>query len=151
MFPQWYRTRSIPSGSWAVKAKLIEVTGKALDAVGYGSVVLPASSRVHFLKTWLPYIQMTKLLLDGKTKDDETSPQMDSDLCQNIESTIVSMVLALPSDDQADILAEWMTKAEQFRYPDLTEAFELWCYRSKTAKRRLVGGLNGAGNPTVSL
>uniref|UniRef100_A0A0A9D5S7 BTB domain-containing protein n=1 Tax=Arundo donax TaxID=35708 RepID=A0A0A9D5S7_ARUDO len=129
------------SGLWAVKTKLIEVTGKALDAVGYGSVVLPASSRVHFLKTWLPYIQMTKLLLDGKTKDG-TSPQMDSDLCQNIESAIVSMVLALPSDDQADILAEWMTKAEQFRYPDLTEAFEVWCYRSKTAKRRLVGGLN---------
>jgi hypothetical protein len=51
----------------AVRVKLTEVTGKALDAVGYGSVVLPASSRVHFLKTWLPYIQMTKFLLDGKT------------------------------------------------------------------------------------
>ncbi|XP_062227923.1 BTB/POZ domain-containing protein At3g05675-like [Phragmites australis] len=137
------------SGLWAVRAKLIEVTGKALDAVGYGSVVLPTPSRVHFLKTWLPYIQMTKLLLDGKTKD-EASLLMDSDLCQNIESAIVSMVLALPSDDQADILEEWMKKAEQFRYPDLTEAFEVWCYRSKTAKRRLVGGLNGAGNPTVS-
>jgi hypothetical protein len=51
----------------AVRVKLTDVTGKALDAVGYGSVVLPASSRVHFLKTWLPYIQMTKFLLDGKT------------------------------------------------------------------------------------
>ncbi|KAF8732723.1 hypothetical protein HU200_015058 [Digitaria exilis] len=138
------------SDLWAVKAKLIEVTGKALDAVGYGSVVLPSSSRVRFLKTWLPYIQMTKRLLDENSKD-ETSLQMDSDSCQNIESAIVSMVLALPSDDQADILSEWMKKAEQFRYPDLTEAFEVWCYRSKTAKRRLVGGLNGASNPTVSL
>ncbi|KAK3131490.1 hypothetical protein QOZ80_6AG0507130 [Eleusine coracana subsp. coracana] len=138
------------SGLFTVKAKLIEVTGKALDAVGYGSVVLPASSRVHFLKTWLPYIQMTKLLLDGKTEDD-SALLMDSDLCQSVESAIVAMVLALPSGDQADILAEWMNKAEQFRYPDLTEAFEVWCYRSKTAKRRVVGGLNGAGNPTVSL
>jgi len=138
------------SGLWAVKAKLIEVTGKALDAVGYGSVVLPSSSRVHILKTWLPYIQMTKRFLDENSKN-ETSLQMDSDLSQNIESAIVSIVLALPSDDQADILSEWMKQAEQFRYPDLTEAFEVWCYRSKTAKRRLVGGLNGGSNPTVSL
>lgn len=142
--------RKYSSGLWAVKAKLIEVTGKALDAVGYGTVVLPASARVHLLKTWLPYIQMTKHLLDENNKD-EMSLQMDSDTCQNIESAIVSMVLAFPSDDQADILSEWMKKAEQFRYPDLTEAFEVWCYRSKTAKRRLVGGLNGASNPTVSL
>jgi len=138
------------SGLWAVKAKLIEVTGKALDAVGYGSVVLPSSSRVHILKTWLPYIQMTKRFLDENSKN-ETSLQMDSDLSQNIESAIVSIVLALPSDDQADILSEWMKQAEQFRYPDLTEAFEVWCYRSKTAKRRLAGGLNGGSNPTVSL
>lgn len=138
------------SGLWAVKAKLIEITGKVLDAVGYGTVVVPASSRVHLLKTWLPYIQMTKRLLDENSKD-KTSLQMDSDTCQNIESSIVSMVLALPSDDQADILSEWMKNAEQFRYPDLTEAFEVWCYRSKTAKRRLVGGLNGSSNPTVSL
>ncbi|KAJ1257769.1 hypothetical protein BS78_10G021800 [Paspalum vaginatum] len=138
------------SGLWTVKAKLIEVTGKALDAVGYGTVVLPPSSRVRLLKTWLPYIQTTKRLLDENTKD-ETSLQMDSDMFQNIESAIVSMVLAFPSDDQADILSEWMKKAEQFRYPDLTEAFEVWCYRTKTAKRRLVDGLNGASNPTVSL
>ncbi|KAF0902371.1 hypothetical protein E2562_016215 [Oryza meyeriana var. granulata] len=138
------------SGLWLVKAKLIEVTGKALDAVGYGSVVIPASSRVHFLQMWLPFMQTTKRLLDEKFKD-ETIPQMDADLFQNIESAIVSLVLALPSGDQADILADWMKNAEQFRYPDLTEAFEVWCYRSKTAKRRLVGGLNGSGNPTVTL
>lgn len=139
------------SGLWAVKAKLIEVTGKALDAVGYGTVVLPAPSRFHLLKTWLPYIQTIKRSLDGNSKG-EMSLQMDSDMWQNVESAIVSMVLALPSDDQADILSEWMKNAEQFRYPDLTEAFEVWCYRSKTAKRRLVGGLNGSSssNPTVS-
>jgi hypothetical protein len=26
---------------------------------------------------------------------------------------------------------------ENIRYPDLTEAFEVWCYRSKVARRRL--------------
>jgi hypothetical protein len=118
------------SGLLAVRAKLIEVTIKALDAVGYGSVVLPTSSRVHFLKTWLPHIQMTKLLLDGKT-DGGSALLLGSDLSQNVESAIVTMVLALPSADQADILTEWMEKAEKFRYPDLTEAFEVWCYRSE--------------------
>jgi hypothetical protein len=82
-------------------------------------------------------------------RHDESTLLMDSDLCQNVESAIVAMVLALPSADQADILTEWM-KAEQFRYPDLTEAFEVWCYRSKTAKRRLVRGLNGTDNPSGS-
>lgn len=139
------------SGLWAVKAKLIEVTGKALDAVGYGSVIIPSTSRVHLLKTWIPYIRTTKHLLDGKTED-EAFPQMDADFCQNIESAMVSMVLALPSSDQSDILSEWMMNADQFRYPDLTEAFEMWCYRSKTAIRRLKGGgLNKARNPTISL
>ncbi|CAM0912544.1 unnamed protein product [Alopecurus aequalis] len=137
------------SGLWAVKVKLIEVTGKALDAVGYGSVILPPTSRARLLKAWLPYIRVTKRLLDGKTKD-EAFPQMDADLCQNIESAIVSMILALPSGDQSDILSEWMLKADHFRYPDLTEAFEMWCYRSKTAIRRLKDKINNGGN-SISL
>lgn len=134
------------SGMWAVKRKLMEVTGKALDAVGYGSVILPSTSRAHLVKAWLPYLRTTKRLLDAKTKD-EAFPQMDADLCQNIESAIVSLILALPSGDQSDILSDWMQKADQFRYPDLTEAFEMWCYRSKTAIRRLNGAIDKAGNP----
>jgi hypothetical protein len=134
------------SGMWAVKVKLIEVTGKALDAVGYGSVILPSTSRAHLLKTWLPYIRMTKRWLDGKAKD-EAFPQMDADLCQNIESAMVSMILALPSGDQSDILSEWMLNADQFRYPDLTEAFEMWCYRSKTAIRRLKARIDNGDKP----
>ncbi|KAK1603875.1 hypothetical protein QYE76_027548 [Lolium multiflorum] len=134
------------SGLWAVKIKLIEVTGKALDAVGYGSVILPSTSRARLLKAWLPYIRMIKCCLDdGKTKD-EAFPQMDADLCQNIESAMVSMILALPSGDQSEILSEWMLKADQFRYPDLTEAFEMWCYRSKTAVRRLKPRTDNGGN-----
>ncbi|KAG2316124.1 hypothetical protein Bca4012_003706 [Brassica carinata] len=42
---------------------------------------------------------------------------------------------ALPIFDQAEILNEWLSKNGV--YPDLTEAFEVWCYRSKVAKRRL--------------
>ncbi|WOL15446.1 BTB/POZ domain-containing protein [Canna indica] len=140
------------SSLWSVKAKLIEMTGKALDAIGYGSVVLPAPFRLHFLKTWLPYIRKLKPLLDAKSLEDESFPyKMDNDLCQNIEGAITSLVLALPSNDQADILADWMKKIEQLNYPDLTEAFEVWCYRTKTAKRRVMVGLKEAGNPTAKL
>ncbi|XP_013679637.1 GDSL esterase/lipase At1g28590-like [Brassica napus] len=42
---------------------------------------------------------------------------------------------ALPIFNQAEILNEWLSKNGV--YPDLTEAFEVWCYRSKVAKRRL--------------
>ncbi|XP_073012511.1 BTB/POZ domain-containing protein At3g05675-like [Typha latifolia] len=137
---------------WAVKAKLIEVTGKALEAIGYGSVILPAPSRIQFLKTWLPYIRKMKPLLDSKNAEDEMfSYKMDGDLCQNIEGAIVSLVLALPSSDQADVLADWINRSEQLNYPDLSEAFDVWSYRTKTAKRRLMVGLNGVGNQSVRL
>lgn len=140
------------SSLWPVKFKLIELTGKALDSVGYGSVVLPAPSRVNFLKLWLPYLRKMKPLLDSKALEDETFPfKMDSDLCENTEGAITSLVLPLPSSDQAEILADWMKMTEQLTYPDLSEAFEVWCYRTKTAKRRLMVGLNGVGNPAVTL
>ncbi|XP_039142038.1 BTB/POZ domain-containing protein At3g05675-like [Dioscorea cayenensis subsp. rotundata] len=140
------------SGLWAVKAKLIELAGKAFDAVGYGSVVLPAPSRLHFLKTWLPYMRKMKPILDSQSEGDDSFPhKMDTDQCQNIEGAIISLVLALPSNDQAEILGDWMKMAEKVKFPDLSEAFEVWCYRTKTAKRRLMVGLNGVGNPTVTL
>ncbi|XP_058085053.1 BTB/POZ domain-containing protein At3g05675-like [Magnolia sinica] len=143
--------KKLSSGIWAVKVKLIEVTAKVLDAVGYGNVVLPAPSRVQLLKIWLPYIRTMKPLLDSKCTEDEAFPyKMDADLCQGIEGAIISLVLALPSNDQADILTDWM-EAEQVRYPDLSEAFEVWCYRTKAAKRRLEVGFNEVGNATVSL
>ena len=34
--------------------------------------------------------------------------------------------------------------------PDLSEAFEVWCYRTKSAKRRLVEGLDGHGDGAAS-
>lgn len=143
--------KKFSSSMWAVKLKLIEVTGKVLEAVGYGNVILSAPSRVQLLKIWLPYIRMMKPLLDSKFSDDEIFPyKMDTDLCQSVEGAIISLLLALPSNDQADILADWM-QTDQVRYPDLSEAFEVWCYRTKAAKRRLVVGFNEVGNPTVSL
>ncbi|PIA48872.1 hypothetical protein AQUCO_01300045v1 [Aquilegia coerulea] len=136
---------------WGVKMKLIEVTGKVLEAVGYGNVILPAPIRVQLLKIWLPFIRKMKPLLDSKGTEEINFPfKMDDDLCQSIEGAIISLVLALPSNDQADILSEWM-QTEELRYPDLSEAFEVWCYRTKSAKRRLVVGFDSAGNATVSL
>ncbi|KAL9434645.1 hypothetical protein AB3S75_025167 [Citrus x aurantiifolia] len=76
---------------------------------------------------------------------------MDEELCENIEAAIVQLILALPSNHQADILADWL-KTEQVKYPDLSEAFEVWCYRTKSAKRRLLeGSLDRVGNTTLSL
>lgn len=130
-------------GLWAVKGKLIEVAGKTLEAIGYGNVVLPAANRAQFLKTWLPYMRKMKDLLDSKASDNEVFPyKIDSDICQSIEGAIVSLVLALPSNDQADILGDWMKGTDQLKFPDLSEAFEVWCYRTKTAKRRLSVGFN---------
>ncbi|CAI9093378.1 OLC1v1028873C4 [Oldenlandia corymbosa var. corymbosa] len=143
---------------WGMKVKLIELTAKVLEAVGYGNVILPAECRVHLLKMWLPYIRKMKPLLDSMGQKETKFPhKMDEELCQNIEGAIVSLILALPSNDQADILADWMVinnSAEQVTYPDLSEAFEVWCYRTKSAKRRLVegGSLDQVGNNnTVSL
>jgi hypothetical protein len=65
-----------------------------------------------------------------------------------LRSTFVSMVLALPSEDQAEILTEWLGN-EHIRYPDFTEAIEVWCYRSKVANRRLEDTLGSHGKATL--
>ncbi|KAJ4953616.1 hypothetical protein NE237_030448 [Protea cynaroides] len=146
-----FQHNKFDSTMWGAKLKLIEVAGKVLDAVGYGNVIFPAPARVQLLKVWLPYIRKMKPLLDLKGGEDVGfTYKMDDDLCQNIEGAIIALLLALPANDQADILADWM-QTEQVRYPDLSEAFEVWCYRTKSAKRRLVVGFNEIGNATISL
>lgn len=128
------------SSMWGSKVKLIQVTSKVLDAVGYGNVILPAPRRVKLLKTWFPFVRKVKPILDSMiTEDAEFGHKMEEDMWQSVEGAMVSLVSALPSNDQAEILAEWMNGAEQLRYPDLSEVFEVWCFRSKSAKRRLVG------------
>lgn len=144
--------KKLDSGLWGFKVKLIEVTSKVLEAVGYGNVIVPSTIRVALLKTWLPYIRKMKPLLDSiSTTDTEFPHKMDENLCQNIEGAMVSLILALPSNDQADILLEWMNTEQGKKYPDLSEAFEVWCYRTKSARRRLVEGIEPVGKTTVSL
>lgn len=136
---------------WGLKVKVIEVTARALEAVGYGNVILSPTTRVHLLRTWLPYIRKMKPLLDLKSDEDSNFVhKMDEDLSQSIEGAIISLILALPSKDQADILEEWM-RTEHVKYPDLSEAFEIWCYRTKSANRRLVEGFKKVEhcNPTL--
>lgn len=121
-----------------IKLKVIEVTAKVLDAVGYGTLTLPTAKRLCLVKVWLPFVRVTKPLIDSTANKDEDTLalKVDGDLWQTLESTFVSIILALPSGDQAEILTEWLDN-EHMQYPDLTEAFEVWCYRSKVAKRRL--------------
>ncbi|KAJ9159726.1 hypothetical protein P3X46_025205 [Hevea brasiliensis] len=134
---------------WGLKLKMIELTAKVLEAVGYGNVILAPTYRVQLLSMWLPYIRKMKPLLDSKCNGDSSFPyKMDEYLCQSIEGAIVSLILALPSNDQADILADWMN-ADQVTYPDLSEAFEVWCYRTKSAKRRLVEDLDRVGSSSA--
>ncbi|ESR43298.1 hypothetical protein CICLE_v10011740mg [Citrus x clementina] len=121
-----------------IKLKVIEVAAKVLEAIGYGTVILPTAKRLHLVKLWLPFARVTRPLIDSATTDDEGTMTFkpDGELWQSLESTFVSMILALPSGDQAEILTEWLEN-QHIHYPDLTEAFEVWCFRSKVAKRRL--------------
>lgn len=132
-----------------IMSKVVEVTSKVLEAVGYGTVILPTTKRLHMVKVWLPFVRLVKPLMDTANADDELDAKLkiDSEFWQSLESTFVSLILTLPSGDQADILTEWLAD-KNIRYPDLTEAFEVWCYRSKVAKRRLanLGGRNGTSN-----
>ncbi|CAM8947415.1 unnamed protein product [Rhodiola kirilowii] len=137
-------------GLWGLKLKIMEITSKILDAVGYGNVAIPSPCRVQILTTWLAYIRKMKPLLDSMADArNDFAYKMDEDLCQNIEGAITSMLLALPSNNQADILADWMANTDQLSYPDLSEAFEIWCYRTKSAKRRLLEGVNNAADASI--
>ncbi|XP_068307874.1 BTB/POZ domain-containing protein At3g05675-like isoform X2 [Pyrus communis] len=120
------------------KLRVVEVAAKILEAIGYGTVILPTAKRLHMVKVWLPFVRVAKPLIDSATTtgDDAPTLKMDSELWQSLESTFVSIILALPSVEQAEILTEWLEN-EHIQYPDLTEAFEVWCYRSKVSKRRL--------------
>lgn len=124
--------------SLPIQVKVLEVAVKVLEAIGYGTVILPTAKRLQMVKVWLPFARLVKPSVDSVTSDDDSDMLLKSndELWQSLESAFVSMILTLPSTDQAEILTEWFEN-KQIRYPDLTEAFEVWCYRSKVAKRRL--------------
>ncbi|OVA07155.1 hypothetical protein BVC80_1289g76 [Macleaya cordata] len=119
-----------------IMVKVIEVGAKVLEAIAYGTVILLTEKRLHMVKLWLQFVRATKPLINSSSADEDSPLKMDNEIWQSLESALVSMVLALPSGDQAAILTEWLG-TEHIQYPDLTEAFEVWCYRSKVAKRRL--------------
>ncbi|XP_041997209.1 BTB/POZ domain-containing protein At3g05675-like [Salvia splendens] len=122
-----------------IQVKVLEIAVKVLEAIGYGTIILPTVKRLQMVKVWLPFVRLVKPSVDSLASDDDNDMLLKSndELWQSLESAFVSMILALPSSDQAEILTEWFEN-QQIRYPDLTEAFEVWCYRSKVAKRRLV-------------
>ncbi|KAH6832376.1 BTB/POZ domain-containing protein [Perilla frutescens var. hirtella] len=123
------------NSSPGMQVKVLEVTAKVLEAIGYGSVILPTKKRVEMVKVWLPFVRVVKCSVDSGDNDPVLKP--DGELWQSLESALVTMILTLPSAEQAEILREWLEN-KHIRYPDLTEAFEVWCYRSKVAKRRLM-------------
>ncbi|WOG98253.1 hypothetical protein DCAR_0417594 [Daucus carota subsp. sativus] len=136
------------SDTLEIKFKVIEVTSKVLEAIGYGTVIMPTVKRLHMVKVWLPFVRVIKPVIESARSDSKDVPilKVDVEIWQSLESAFVSIILALPSGDQAEILTEWLEN-KHIRYPDLTEAFEVWCYRSKVASKRLalIGGTNGMG------
>lgn len=119
------------------RLKIVEITAKILEPIAYGTAILPTAKRLKMVKVWLPFVRVVKPLIDAASADGEgVALKMDDELWQSLESSFVSIILALPSGDQAEILTRWLQN-KHIRYPDLTEAFEVWCYRSKVAKRRL--------------
>ncbi|CAH9083072.1 unnamed protein product [Cuscuta epithymum] len=144
--------KRVHSIMWDLKVKLLEVTSKVLDAVGYGTLILPPPARAQLLKAWLPYVRKMKLLLDSMGNEDIEFPyRMEEELSETIEGAIVSLVSALPSNNQAEILADWMSSGEYVKYPDLSEAFEVWCYRTKSANRRLLEALDEPSSASDAL
>lgn len=93
---------------WDTKLRVVEITSMVLKAVGYGSVILTATERTQLVKVWLPFIRETKPVLESQFAVEKMSLEMDVDLCQSIENALVSLVLSLPSGDQAEILADWL-------------------------------------------
>ncbi|KAK9290802.1 hypothetical protein L1049_008980 [Liquidambar formosana] len=97
------------------------------------------------VKVWLPFVRDTKPSINSVTTDGENALAFKfyGELWQSLESAFVSIILALSSGDQAEILTDWLGNVH-IQFPDLNGAFEVWCYWSKVAKRRLslLGGIH---------
>lgn len=128
------------------KLKVIEITSKVLEAIAYGSVILPTVKRLHMVRNWLPFVRGLKPSFESLTTDENDClvVKYDGEIWQSLESAFVSIILALPSGEQAEILSEWLAN-KHIRYPDLSEVFEVWCYRSKVANRRLANMTSANG------
>ncbi|KAE8808726.1 BTB/POZ domain-containing protein [Hordeum vulgare] len=141
------------------RLKVVEISAKVLEAVAFGNVVLPAEKRRHAVNIWIRFAGTTRHLVDeadrgsndgddGDDGDGDTEAEaeaaaaaaakigLDGEVWQGLESAITSIVTTLPSNTQAEVLSEWL-QSEHAAFPDLSEAFDAWCYRSKVARRRL--------------
>ncbi|KAI3965656.1 hypothetical protein MKX01_010613 [Papaver californicum] len=104
-----------------VKLQLIEISGKVFECIHYGSMILPAANRVELLKNVAP--------VDLKVSED---------MGWSIKGELVSLVSALPSNDQVKSLSDWMMKDKQLKFHDLSEAFEIWCYITNKPVNELI-------------
>ncbi|KAM7465958.1 LOW QUALITY PROTEIN: hypothetical protein LguiB_013520 [Lonicera macranthoides] len=94
-----------------------------LEAIGDGIVVLPTVERMCLVKVWLPFARCLKPLIDHSiTNDDDGDDEeegplqkMEGEVWQTLESAFVSIILTLPSMEQAEILTGWLRK-EYIRY-----------------------------------
>lgn len=112
--------------------KMVEITSKVLESINFGNVVIPPEQRFDFIKIWIPILQRTKASIEEEKKPESS----DGEIFQTLELGLVSVILTLPSDWQAEILSQWFA-SKDVHYPDLIEVFEVWSYRAKSAKRRL--------------
>ncbi|XLU68099.1 hypothetical protein S245_027152, partial [Arachis hypogaea] len=98
-----------------------------IPIVEFWSKEKEGSKQPHSENCFTRFGQFSRESADG---EDGMVIKMDGELWQSLESCFVSIILALSSADQAKVLTEWLEN-ECIRYPDLTEAFEVQCCRSK--------------------
>jgi hypothetical protein len=110
--------------------KVVEITSKVLESINIGNCIIPPEQRFHFVKIWIPILQRTKVWIE-----EQKAESFDEENFQTLEVGLVSVILTLPSDWQAEILSQWFA-SKNVHYPDLLEVFEVWSYRAKSAKRR---------------
>uniref|UniRef100_A0A453LM86 BTB domain-containing protein n=1 Tax=Aegilops tauschii subsp. strangulata TaxID=200361 RepID=A0A453LM86_AEGTS len=122
------------------RLKVVEISAKVLEAVAFGNVVLPAEKRRHAVSVWIGFAGATRHLVDEADRAASAAAAakvgLDGEVWQGLESAITSIVTTLPSNAQAEVLSEWL-QSKHAAFPDLSEAFDAWCYRSKVARRRL--------------
>ncbi|KAL8255723.1 hypothetical protein R6Q59_030790 [Mikania micrantha] len=54
-----------------IKVKVIEITSKVLEAVGYGNVILPTVKRLQIVRSWLPFVRNLKPSVDSLATDED--------------------------------------------------------------------------------
>ncbi|KAK6126440.1 hypothetical protein DH2020_039828 [Rehmannia glutinosa] len=63
-----------------IQLKVLEITSKVLEAIGYATVVLPTLKRLHMVKIWLPFVRNVKSSVDCVASDDDNNDlQLKSD------------------------------------------------------------------------